>query len=548
MPPTAPSALARESDAELVRRARAGDDAAFGALVRRHERAARAVARSLVGDAAEAEDLAQQAFVRAHRNLDLLADPARFGGWLARIVFGVSVDWLRAFRAELWRSAGGAGGVPLPEVAAPEPDGLARLEREELAARVLAAVHALPERYRVPLSLFHLEGLSQARVAEALGLPAGTVRSLVTRARQRLHALLSPLSDAEMPNEDPRAAADDVFEERAMPRLLHVLNGDCTRVLLEQTEVPGTFAVWADALHDGPVPPFDVGQERWWQIRMGPHEDDVPGGIPYEAAREMAARWDRDLARYPGFDEVVIWLEHDLFDQLLLIRHLAWFAERSLGGTKLSLICIGSWPGMPDFKGLGELAPAELASLLGTRQRVTQRQMEVGRRAWRAFTATDPRALDRFVAEEDASSLEFLAPALRRFLEEYPWVGDGLSRTDRQLLATMAAGVTDLSALWRAQPRLESHYYITDLTLITRLRALAAAPHPLIGVDVGGERWWERGTAALTDAGRAVLAGRADAVALNGIDRWFGGVHLAGAEAAWRWDGAGGRIVAGASG
>jgi RNA polymerase sigma factor (sigma-70 family) len=522
-----------DSDALLVARARAGDDDAFGALVRRHERAARAVARSLVGDADEAEDLAQQAFVRAHRNLDLLADPARFGAWLSRIVFGVSVDWLRAFKTDLWHTP-----AELPDLPAPGTDGLERLEREELAARVLAAVHALPERYRVPLSLFHLEGLSQARVAETLGVPAGTVRSLVTRARQRLHALLAP--DLDMPDTAP----GDVFDERATPRLLHILNGDCTRELLERTDVPGTFAVWAHALHDGPVPSFDLGDAEWRAVRD--RWADRAGWGSEQEADDMAARWDRAVARYPEFDEAVIWLEHDLFDQLLLIRHLAWFAERPMGDTRLALICVGEWPGMPEFKGLGELAPAELASLLGTRQRVTQRQLELGRRAWRAFTAPDPRALDRLVAEEDTSALEFLAPALRRFLEDYPWVDDGLSRTDRQLLRTIAAGVTDVGALWRAQHRLESHYFITDLTLIGRLRELAGAPHPLIVLDEGGERWWERGRVALADAGRAVLDGGADAVALNGIDRWYGGVRLEGTAPAWRWHGERGRIVPGA--
>ena len=117
-----------------------------------------------------------------------------------------------------------------------------------------------------------------------------------------------------------------------------------------------------------------------------------------------------------------------------------------------------------------------------------------------------------------------------------------------KLLATIASGATQLSQLWRAQGRLESHYTITDMTLIERLRALASARHPLIRLDEGGERWWERGTATITEEGRAVLDGRADAVALNGIDRWYGGVHLHGDRAAWRWDAARGRLVAAADG
>src|SRR5438309_10414529 len=93
------------TDAELVEAARQGETSAFGELVRRHQKQVFAVAFALVGDAAEAEDLAQETFIRASRNLDLLADPGKFWAWVRRIAFGVCVDWLRVFRPELYRSS-----------------------------------------------------------------------------------------------------------------------------------------------------------------------------------------------------------------------------------------------------------------------------------------------------------------------------------------------------------------------------------------------------------------------------------------------------------
>ena len=527
-----------DEDAALVGRARSGDAGAFGELVRRHQRSARAVAVSLVGDWAEAEDLAQDAFVRAHRNLDLLADAGRFGGWLRQIVFGVSIDWVRAHRPELYHG----GDEGLPALAQPGPDALERLERDELIGRVAGALRALPERYRVPLAMYHIDGLSQARVAEALGVAPGTARSLVTRARSRLRALLAAHDSGgiDVIETTGPARADDVYEERPAPRMLHILNGDSTRETLERSSVPGAFTVWADPMHEGPVPSFEVGAAEARRIRA--RWGAAAGWAPEDDIARTLERWDAGVARYGEFDEAVIWCEHDLFDQLLLVRHLAWFAERDLGATRLGLICIGEWPGMPDFKGLGELDAHQLASLLGTRQRVTQRQLALGRRAWRAFTGADPRAIERVLAE-DTTSLPFLAPALRRFLEEYPSTRDGLARTDRQVLELIAAGTERLGALFRALHRRESHFYIGDTSLIARLRRLAGARHPLISLAEGGPRWWETGTAALTDAGRAVLAGRADAVALNGVDEWLGGVRLEGPSAAWRWDGE--RIVAG---
>jgi RNA polymerase sigma factor (sigma-70 family) len=519
-------------DADLVARTRLGDDRAFAALVDRHSARARAIARSIVGDADEAEDRVQDAFVRASRNLDLLADPARFAAWLGRIVVGVSIDWLRARRMERRHvAAGDAAIVSVPDERA---DAQARLEHEELAGRVLDAVHALPERYRVPLSLYHLDGLSHARIADALGIPPGTVRSLVTRARERLRAELLPLTDV------TDAMSDDPFAERATPRLLHILNGDSVRMTLERSDVPGDHAVWADALHDGRVPPFDVGADRWRGIRA----DFIAsaGWATHDEAVATYARWDAGVARAPEYDEAVIWLEHDLFDQLLLIRHLAWFAERpgdEAARTTLSLVCIGEWPGMPDFKGLGELAPAELASLLGTRQRVTQRQLALGRRAWRAFTGDDPRAIERFLAEEDVSPLPFLAGALRRLLEELPAADDGLARTDRQLLSLVAGGETDPLAVWTSLHRMETQYYVADASYLRRLERLAEGPAPLLRVTLGDPRWSEGGALALTPAGRDTLAGRGPLRPPTPHD-WIGGARLADG---WRWDRLRGAVV-----
>ena len=186
------------TDAELVGAARRGDAGALGELVRRHQKQVFAVALSLLGDAAEAEDMAQETFIRASRNLDLLADPAKFAAWVRRIAFGVCVDWLRAFRPELYRSA-----QELEDHAASIPSGapspLERLENLELSRRVLGALEQLPVRYRAPLTMYHIEGLSHEKVAEALGVPVGTVRSLVSRARRRLAPLLAAYAKEVLP-------------------------------------------------------------------------------------------------------------------------------------------------------------------------------------------------------------------------------------------------------------------------------------------------------------------------------------------------------------
>jgi DNA-directed RNA polymerase specialized sigma24 family protein len=101
-----------KSDSELVEAARRGDADARDELVKRFQRQVVLLAGMMVNDLAEGEDLGQEAFVRAFCNLDLLADPTRFGAWLRRIVLGVSVDWLRAFRPDLFRGWEGEEAKP----------------------------------------------------------------------------------------------------------------------------------------------------------------------------------------------------------------------------------------------------------------------------------------------------------------------------------------------------------------------------------------------------------------------------------------------------
>jgi RNA polymerase sigma factor (sigma-70 family) len=521
----------KPSDAELVQRTRAGERAAFDVLVHRYQRDVIALAYSLLGDGAEAQDMAQETFVRAYQNLGLLADPERFGAWLRRVTFGTCIDWLRAFRPALFRADDDAVDVP-----SNAPSALDRIEQGELSQRVREAMARLPEHYRVPLAMYHLDGLSQDKVARALGVPASTVRSLITRARWKLAPLLESYAkeDVEM-----QARLDDVFEnaDEATPKLLHVLNGDCTADGLRQSDVPGMLAVWADVLHEGPVPPDD-DLESWLEIRTRFHTSDVAD----EEANVIMRDWQAELEKFRDYDEVVLWFEHDLFDQLLLIRHLSWWARQDPGLTRLSLICIGEYPGFPNFHGLGELSPDQLASLLDTRQLVTQRQIELGRTAWSAFTADDPARLVQLL-ERDTSALQFLDGALLRMLEDYPAVSNGLPRTERQILEQLVAGPKTPDELFVGSAQREERVFMGDATFWDRLHYLAREPAPLIEWDMTTRPpRLPGGAIRITDAGRAVLEERADWLRISGIDRWIGGVHLTCPGPHWRWD-AGRRVL-----
>lgn len=183
--PQRPDPLARteDSDADLARRACAGDRAAFGALVTRHSDQARRIARAILGNAEEGDDAAQDAFLLALRNLPRFDTKRPFGPWLMRIVTNAAIDHRRrraVRRTEPLDPSHVAGGVTPDREAA----------RAELSARLRAALAELPERQRVAVTLFDAEGYSHAEIAEILGVPVGTVRSDVFHARRRLRERL----------------------------------------------------------------------------------------------------------------------------------------------------------------------------------------------------------------------------------------------------------------------------------------------------------------------------------------------------------------------
>jgi len=292
-----------------------------------------------------------------------------------------------------------------------------------------------------------------------------------------------------------------------MERIVHVCNGDATADALSLADLPGEIRVWADALDLGPVLP--VADAEHYRIRG---EFWAARGRA-DAAKELA-EWDRGVDEAAKAEELILWFEHDLFDQLALVRLLARLARRGLPQT-LTVVSIDRHPDVPDFLGLGQLKPEQLAELWARRTPLSRDAVDEAVTAWIAVTAADPRALPFLVRRVKA--LPFLSGALERHLEELPDPTSGMSRTERQVLAAIARGDAP-SSVQAIDPR----YAITDVVLAHTRQALALAGF------VDG--------AAITPIGRQALAGAIDRVHECGIDAWRGGVHLAGKGPVWRWD------------
>ena len=279
--------------------------------------------------------------------------------------------------------------------------------------------------------------------------------------------------------------------------MLNITNGDCAVELLERF---GDVLPWRDVLHEGPVRAGlsheELSRERAAFIAEA-------GWATFEEVLASFEERDAVLRGAPLHAEVVLWFEHDLYDQLQLIQVLHWFATHPVG--RLSLVCEAEY--------LGHMASQRAEALFHSRKSVTPRQLEIGEAAWLAFRSPHPAPLVELL-EQDLTPLPFLRAALVRHVQEFPWLADGLSRTERSILEAMPGDFETLFAATREEP-----VFMGDAVLRWHLQRMEL------------EGWLRR---------------RADRWEASGetkrrFPRWLGGV-LVQPSLPWRWDPAAGKL------
>ncbi len=180
------------NDSTLIRKCLDGRVEAYGNLVDRYSSRIVNLAFAMTGDRHEAEDIAQEAFVRAFKGLAKFRKQAKFSSWLYQIALNLCKDRLksrsrraRSVEESLLASVGDDPCKRAPRV----------LSRGEISLRMNEAIASLPYLYRVSFALRHLQGLSYAKVSEITGATADTIRVRAYRAREMLRELLSPVVD-----------------------------------------------------------------------------------------------------------------------------------------------------------------------------------------------------------------------------------------------------------------------------------------------------------------------------------------------------------------
>jgi RNA polymerase sigma-70 factor (ECF subfamily) len=185
-PPDSPDA----QETEAIARVQAGDAAAFDLLVRRYMGSAYAVAYRVLGHRQDAEDVVQEAFLAALAKIKSFDTSRPFGPWFHRIVVSRGLNFRKS------RSRRSTEALDDAWMASEAPGPAVDAERAGLQATVAAALRQLPERQRMIVQLFELDGFSGAEIAAMLGLSAGTVRWYLHEARQALRGMLAHLQES----------------------------------------------------------------------------------------------------------------------------------------------------------------------------------------------------------------------------------------------------------------------------------------------------------------------------------------------------------------
>ena len=316
--------------------------------------------------------------------------------------------------------------------------------------------------------------------------------------------------------------------------MLHIHNGDSTAGTLKEFGFPGEHKAFREVLMEGPTP-GGLSADEWTQVRAAFLATSYDAAL--EKCKDDLRQQETWLREFSTHEETILWFEHDLFCQINLIYLLDWFGKRSLGKTRLSLICVGQFPGVDDFRGLGQLGGEQMASLFDARQEVTDAELRLATRAWAAYCSADPNEVKR-LADDDTSEMPFLGRALQLHLARFPSQKNGLGRIDNKALELISKGPIAFKQLFPKFAKSESAYGMGDSQLWAGLRRLANARDPLISINVSDttkSNYYHDASFVLTETGDAVLAGERDFIEINGTDVWLGGTHLVDG-AVWRWD------------
>lgn len=298
-----------------------------------------------------------------------------------------------------------------------------------------------------------------------------------------------------------------------MIKTLNIVNGDACIGMMKEAEIKGDFLPWRDFLHEGPVP-ANLSLEELSKIRA---EFIATYGIGkrIEIEKDFKER-DKQLKNFNDYDKVVLWFEHDLYDQLQMLQILSWFTTQKLGLTRLTLICSNKY--------LGESSVQQIKKLSLYETDILKEHLEVAQNAWEAFTSETPKKWASLL-NTSTEILPFLKGAVYRMLQEYPSTKYGLSRTEYQALQAISDGQSKRTELFQKCQSLEGRKFMGDMIFWKILEDFEA--HGIIEDN--------NDLLSITLLGKKILSMEENWLNIKNIQRSIGGVNIS-HENLWCWD------------
>lgn len=318
-------------------------------------------------------------------------------------------------------------------------------------------------------------------------------------------------------------------------KTLHLRCGSDIQDNLAIAGFSGDFLEFADPYSQGPVP-SDSDLSQFLHARAVFISEAY--GITLNDARNRLEREYSQLHRSHQYERVVLWFEHDSYDQLILARVLHHFWKIQSFPKRLELICIDSFPGIERFVGLGQLSSEALRTLWQRRRPITRQDLQLGHRVWKALTADSPEALIQIVNAQ-TREIPPMARALRRHLQELPWVNNGLSLTQQLTLETLAEKETMAAGKLFGTLVLEKEPlpYLGDTMYWHVLTEMLQSNRPPFEITTESiEQPWYKRVLQLTETGRALVRGEVNWLEIGSCDRWVGGIHIISGQPLWMWD------------
>ncbi len=316
---------------------------------------------------------------------------------------------------------------------------------------------------------------------------------------------------------------------------LHIRCGSDIEVALRDAGFEGDFLDFSDPYCQGPVHDLPLGEFIAERAAFIAAAYGLPEG---EVKARQRERYDA-LRQAAAYEHIVLWFEHDHFDQLILayiLKHLHDYRDM----PPVELVCVYDYPVLPRFTGLGQLGPKDLAAVWESRKDVTEEQTAFGAEVWKALTAESPKALADMV-KAGTSAVPTMREALDRHLDELPSTRHGLSLTETLSLRILAekSRIKAGAMFGQLTLRYEPLPYLGDLMYWYELDRLVRGGAAEI---VENAEAWPDKVLGLTTRGERILMTEEDWLDHMPDPRFVGGVEITPGQPVWRRDNKG-RVV-----